>query len=136
MSIWLVMQAKDGRERSFAVQKQTMVIGRETTCDVRVPVPTVSQKHCQLILDGDEVKLVDLKSERGTYHNGNRVEEAVLSHEDKLTIGPVTFVVRVQQENVNDGETPEIVIERQPPISTFADHDGAANLPPVDLAGS
>src|SRR5437868_3358195 len=118
MSIWLVMQATDGSERTFAVQKPTTVIGRETTCDVRVPVPTVSQKHCQITLSGDELKLVDLHSDRGTFHNGNRVQEAVLAHQDKVTIGPVTFMVRVQHESAQANELPEIIIERQPPVNT------------------
>ena len=125
--IVLVMQANDGNERAFPVHKPTLVIGRETSCDVRVPVPTVSQKHCQITLDGDELKLTDLQSERGTFHNGNRVQEALLSHEDKLTVGPVTFVVRVQRDVAAlDGQPPEIVIERQPQSNTFSDHSGAS----------
>lgn len=119
MSIWLVMQASDGRERSFALNKPRMVIGRETTCDVRVPVPSVSQRHCQITFDDGELKLVDLNSDRGTYHNGQRVQEAVLSPEDKLTVGPVTFVVRKAQRTDVSGA--EIIIERQPPIDASLD---------------
>jgi hypothetical protein len=128
MSIWLVMQATDGRERRFAVKSNT-VIGRETTCDVRVPVPTVGLKHCQLLINGDELKLIDLhSSERGTFHNGNRVEQAVLANEDKVTVGPVTFTVRV--DDGCDGASPEVVIER---LDGLAAHNGhskeAARLP-------
>lgn len=116
MSIWLVMQSSDGNERTFAVRKPTTVIGRETTCDVRVPVLSVAQKHCQLTLNGDQLKMIDLQSERGTLHNGNRVQEAVLSPEDTITIGPVTFVVRVEQPSPQHNgvhQPPEIVIERR-----------------------
>jgi pSer/pThr/pTyr-binding forkhead associated (FHA) protein len=112
MSIWLVMQANDGRQRQFAVKANT-IIGREPACDVRVPLPSVSLKHCQLVLDGDRVKLVDLRSDHGTFHNGNRVTEAVLSPDDTLTVGPVTFTVRLQHDAAaNNGHAPEIVIER------------------------
>jgi len=124
MSIWLVMQATDGRERSFAVQKPTMVIGRETTCDVRVPIPSVSQKHCQITLDGDELRMTDLRSDHGTFHNGNRVQEAVLAHEDTLTVGPVTFKIRVLHDvEAAAGQAPEIVIERQDNVTQSADSD-------------
>jgi pSer/pThr/pTyr-binding forkhead associated (FHA) protein len=115
MSIWLVMQSSDGLERAFAVRKPTTVIGRETTCDVRVPVLSVAHKHCQLTFDGDQLKMTDLQSERGTLHNGNRVTEAVLSPDDTITIGPVTFIVRVEQSASQPNGTeapPEIVIER------------------------
>ena len=139
MSIWLVMQAADGHERSFAVHKPTTIIGRETTCDVRVPIPTVSQKHCQITFDGSELKLLDLRSDHGTFHNGNRVEEAVLSHEDKLTIGPVTFVVRVQQEAAalnghSGGDAPEIIIERQDDLIADGFVHPPTTTPPFDSA--
>jgi pSer/pThr/pTyr-binding forkhead associated (FHA) protein len=110
MSIWLVMRATDGNERSFPVQKPCTVIGRETTCDVRIPIPTVSQKHCQITLDDGELRLSDLNSDHGTYHNGSRVQNARLSHEDTLTIGPVTFKVRVDDLG---GNGHEVVIVRQ-----------------------
>ena len=126
MSIWLVMQASDGRERSFALNKPRMIIGRETTCDVRVPVPSVSQRHCQITFDGGELKLVDLNSDRGTFHNGQRVQEAVLLHEDKLTVGPVTFVVRRNPQSEN-GLASEVIIERQPEINVSL--DGVAPRP-------
>jgi len=127
MTIWLVMQATDGRERTFAVRKATTVIGRETTCDVRVPVPTVSQRHCQITLDGSELRLVDLQSERGTYLNGLRVQQARLAHQDTLTIGPVTFIVRMEPETaVIDGQPPEIIIERQMDIDGQSRRDESA----------
>ena len=114
MSIWLVMQSTDGIERQFAVRKNQTVIGRETTCDVRIPVPAVSQKHCRLTLDGNALRLTDLDSTNGTFHNGNRVKEADLSPEDKLTIGPVTFIIRVNDDSIlSDRDHTEIMIVRQ-----------------------
>ena len=114
MSIWLVMQSSDGVERQFAVRKQQTVIGRETTCDVRIPVPAVSQKHCRITLDGEALRITDLDSTNGTYHNGNRVKEASLAPEDKLTIGPVTFIIRINDDAVlPDQQHTEITIIRQ-----------------------
>lgn len=132
MSIWLVMQANDGRQRQFAVKAST-IIGREPACDVRVPLPTVSLKHCQLVLDGDRVKLVDLRSDHGTFHNGNRVTEAVLSPDDTLTVGPVTFRVRLQLDGESpNGHAPEIVIERHDGanVTMNGHYDGALNNTP------
>jgi pSer/pThr/pTyr-binding forkhead associated (FHA) protein len=133
MSIWLVMQAANGCERRFAVQKPTIVIGRETTCDVRVPVPSVSQKHCQITLEQGQLKLIDLCSDRGTFHNGNRVQEALLVHEDTVTIGPVTFVVRVQQDaELTDGQPQEIIIERMPDLPSSRDGQRLGALDPMN----
>ncbi len=56
-----------------------------------------------------------MASDRGTYHNGTRVQEAVLTHQDRLTIGPVTFVIQVREDgHSTNGEAMPIVLERQP----------------------
>lgn len=116
MGIWLVMQALDGVERSFSVHKPCTIIGRETTCDVRIPVPSVSQKHCQITLNDGRLELNDLNSDHGTFHNGCRVNQAALQAEDTLTIGPVTFRVRMRQEATADAGM-DLVIERLPETS-------------------
>jgi pSer/pThr/pTyr-binding forkhead associated (FHA) protein len=158
MSIWLVMQSADGSERQFSLRKPRTVIGRETTCDVRVPIPSVGRKHCEIIIEqgGDDpeaaarlshnngdpgaqatrldhpssvpdadqqprarsIRVTDLGSEQGTYHNGVRVQQADLSHADTLVIGPVTFVVRVDESAGDDGaedapRVTDILIERR-----------------------
>lgn len=116
MGIWLMMQSSDGGQRSFPVHKPTTIIGSEMTCDVRVPIPAVSRKHCQIHVEGDRATLIDLQSERGTYHNGQPVEKAELAHDDTLTVGPVTFVVRVEHDcapHNGISHVSEIVIERR-----------------------
>lgn len=91
------MKTAHGDERPFRVSER-MTIGRETRCHVRIAVPSVANRHCELVVDDDGVlRLADLGSDRGTYHNGARVREAVLNHADTLTVGPVTFEVRIDE---------------------------------------
>jgi pSer/pThr/pTyr-binding forkhead associated (FHA) protein len=118
MGIRLIMQSADGVERSFPLRKPRTVIGREVLCDVRVPVPAVSERHCELVLDGDRLHLQDLDSDRGTLHNGQPVRSAELADEDRVTIGPVTFVVRISQELDIRAGSPDVTITR--------DDDGSA----------
>ncbi len=101
MGIWLVMQTSGG-ERPFPIRKPRTIIGREASSDLRIAVPSVSLRHCELTYTDDELKLVDLGSDRGTFHNGNQVSEAVLADTDEVTVGPVTFHVR----RVPDEATP------------------------------
>jgi len=85
----------DGERRSFSIVRDMTVIGRREDCDLRIPLGEVSRKHCRLIKDGDTVRLEDLGSSNGTYHNGQRVQEAVLAPGDNVQVGPVTFVVQI-----------------------------------------
>ena len=102
MGVWLVMKTADGIDRPFQIEKPRTVIGRETRCDVRIPVSAVSKKHCEIRLHDGELSLTDLNSDSGTFHNGDRVNKAKLSNDDTLTVGPVTFVVRVSSDHVSD----------------------------------
>ena len=97
MSIWLVMRTADGVERPFPIEKPRTVIGRDTRCDVRIALPAVDDRHCELIHDGQNLTLNDLGSTTGTFHNGTRVKQAVVAPRDTLTVGPVTFEVREQR---------------------------------------
>ncbi|MCH7572899.1 MAG: FHA domain-containing protein [Planctomycetes bacterium] len=111
MGVWLVMKTADGLDRPFQIDKPRTVIGRETRCDVRIPVSAVSKRHCEIRLHDGELSLTDLGSDSGTFHNGDRVEKAKLSHDDTLTVGPVTFVVRVSSDHHAD--KPVVEIHRQ-----------------------
>ncbi|MHC4447561.1 MAG: FHA domain-containing protein, partial [Planctomycetota bacterium] len=79
MSIWLIMRTADGTERPFPLAKPRTVIGRDTRCDVRIALPAVDDRHCELIHDGKNLTLNDLGSTTGTFHNGARVEQAVVA---------------------------------------------------------
>lgn len=94
MTIWLAMTTADGDERSFPITKQRTVIGRDTRCDLRIAVPTVAEQHCEILLDGEIAEVHDLDSGTGTFRNGERVDRAILDVNDRLTIGPATFVLR------------------------------------------
>lgn len=113
MMFWLVMRTTDGEERRFALDKPRILIGRESRCDVRIPIPAVDQRHCEIVFDEGDLRLTDLDSARGTYHNGERVDSAVLQHADELTIGPVTFTIRAQQVEDADGTVTEVHIRRR-----------------------
>ena len=97
MGIWLVMQTRVLGERPFPLEKQRTVIGRSPISDVRVPIPSVDPRHCEITVEGDKVRLNAL-GEQGTLHNGERVEEAWLSDEDEVTVGHVTFTIRMSRE--------------------------------------
>jgi len=103
MGISLAMEITGGGERLFPLNRPVMVLGRDSRCDLRVALPSVALRHCEITLDGEAIKLKDLGSGTGTFHNGTRVEQADLSIDDRLTVGSVTFVlVRMDETTVSD----------------------------------
>jgi pSer/pThr/pTyr-binding forkhead associated (FHA) protein len=95
MQAVLVMFRNDGERRSFSISREMTVIGRRQDCDLMIPLGEISRKHCRIIRDGESLRLEDLGSSNGTFHNGRRVQEAVLSAGDTIQVGPVAFVVQI-----------------------------------------
>lgn len=102
MDIILIMFKGDGTRRDFPVVKPRTLIGRTNSCDLRIPVPDVSRKHCELVFEDGELVLRDLESSNGTFCNKNRIQEIELEPGDNVTVGPVNFVVQI------DGEPGEV----------------------------
>lgn len=71
-----------------------LVVGRAPTSDIPVFDPTISRRHAEVSTDEAGLRVRDLGSSNGTFHNGQRVEEAVISADDTLTFGKVSFRVQ------------------------------------------
>jgi pSer/pThr/pTyr-binding forkhead associated (FHA) protein len=98
LSIYL----NDAEKCSFSIVRDTTVIGRDLDCDLRIPLSRVSRHHCKLVREGNAMRLLDTGSSNGTFINGARVEDAVLSPGDRIGVGPVTLVVRF--DGISDGD--------------------------------
>lgn len=113
MDLSLVMFKADGTRRDFPVTKDRIVLGRKPTCDLRIPLSSVSRQHCEIEIDGDTAILRDLGSSNGTFHNQMRVHEQELAPGDEVKIGPMIFTV------VMNGEPAEIE-----PVRSYIDGRG------------
>lgn len=119
MKVVLVM-FKDHERREFPLTSATTVIGRLQECGLRIPTRDVSRKHCEIAISGGAVTLRDLKSSNGTFLNGQIVKEARLKAGDRLTIGPVSFVIQI------DGKPAAIAPADAGPRLEDTDADAAA----------
>ncbi|HEY8669083.1 MAG TPA: FHA domain-containing protein [Tepidisphaeraceae bacterium] len=105
MQAVLVMFRSDGERRSFSLAKETTIIGRREDCDLRIPLGEVSRKHARFVKD-DVLRLEDLGSSNGTYHNGQRIQEVVVEPGDTVQVGPVVFVVQIDGVPEDDALQP------------------------------
>ncbi|MBN2129807.1 MAG: FHA domain-containing protein [Sedimentisphaerales bacterium] len=96
MDASLVLFKSNGAHKSFDLPSSVTVIGRRHDCDLRIPLPTVSRRHCELTRNGDTLEIIDLDSKGGTFVNGARVNgQTALKAGDTIKIGPLTFVCRI-----------------------------------------
>jgi len=113
----------EGDRRSFSITRDITVVGRREDCDFRIPLGEISRKHCRLIRDADSLRVEDLGSSNGTFHNGQRVQEATLSPGDTVQVGSVVFVVQIDGMPAED--------ELQPVIAGRAGTSGEDEAPTI-----
>jgi len=104
MDVNLVLIKKNGPNKIFPLSSDVTVIGRRRDCTLRIPVVTVSKKHCRLYYEDGQMRIRDLGSKNGTLLNGKRVEETVIEPGDNIKIGPLKFVLQIDGHPENPGE--------------------------------
>jgi EAL domain-containing protein (putative c-di-GMP-specific phosphodiesterase class I) len=73
---------------------EPVVIGRAETADFTIYSGSVSKNHAALLKDGDRYVIRDLNSTNGTFVNGQRVDEQVLTDGDIIHIAHIEFCFR------------------------------------------
>ncbi|MFM7113617.1 MAG: FHA domain-containing protein, partial [Planctomycetota bacterium] len=73
-----------------------MKFGRQVTCDIVIPVTSVSREHAQVVKENDRLFLVDNGSRNGTFLNNTRIDPAKprpeLKNGDRIRICDVEFL--------------------------------------------
>ena len=93
--MWILRTLNEGEpEKTFRILSGGIrTIGRATGADFIVDAPLVSRVHCRLTaLPNGELEVRDLNSTNGTFVNGDRIENAMLSPGDRLQVGRVELV--------------------------------------------
>jgi pSer/pThr/pTyr-binding forkhead associated (FHA) protein len=109
MNINLVLLKKNGSHKAFPLTSGVTVIGRRHECDLSIPLPTVSRKHCQLSVNGQALEIRDLDSRGGTFVNDEKVDgQTPVKAGDYIRIGPLTFLCQI------DGKPQKITPPKKP----------------------
>jgi pSer/pThr/pTyr-binding forkhead associated (FHA) protein len=125
----------DGERRSFSIVRDMTVIGRREDCDFRIPLGEISRKHCRLIKDGDSLRIEDLGSSNGTYHNGSKIREAEVQAGDTVEVGSVAFVVQIDGAPAEDELSPVLRQRGEIPLAdSDSDHGETVDLAAAEEA--
>ena len=71
----------------FLLDQDVTVAGRSVSGDIFLDDVTVSRRHAEFRLDGNEFQVVDVGSLNGTYVNREPVDSATLANGDEVQIG-------------------------------------------------
>jgi pSer/pThr/pTyr-binding forkhead associated (FHA) protein len=120
---------------------QAMTIGRDPTCDLHLDNRALSRRHAQIEKKGAAIWVRDLKSQNGTFINGNRVGDAqALNGGDRIEVG--RYEVRIEGVEEARNDTPVLTLmgpEGRHRFAMVVDEQGSGEIvigraPSCDIA--
>ncbi|GFG75983.1 glycogen accumulation regulator GarA [Mycobacterium botniense] len=91
-SALLVVKRGPNAGSRFLLDQPTTSAGRHPDSDIFLDDVTVSRRHAEFRLEGNEFHVVDVGSLNGTYVNREPVDSAVLANGDEVQIGKFRLV--------------------------------------------
>lgn len=92
----LKSMGKKGEPGAVTFRGQSIVLGRDSSCDQMLDFPMISGRHARLWQDGHRIMIEDLGSTNGTFVNGQRVHlSAEVKARDVIGMGSLLLELHV-----------------------------------------
>jgi hypothetical protein len=83
---------------SWVLPQGASVLGRGSTCDVRIDDPRLSRTHARFMVSGHTLRVEELGSRNGVLVDGQRIKgTAELHHGQVVVCGPVVLMVSIDE---------------------------------------
>jgi CheY-like chemotaxis protein len=112
-------------------------VGRADGNMFQIIEPSVSGRHCEILLRGDDVIVRDLKSTNGTFIQGERITEAILKLGQILRLGRVDLRLKVSTPVASPAPgalSPSVPQPTSAPVPIPAGEPSTAKVPNVPSA--
>jgi pSer/pThr/pTyr-binding forkhead associated (FHA) protein len=87
----------------YLIESEKTFIGRDPSkCQIVLNDTEVSSVHAVITKNNITVSIEDLNSSNGTILNGERINKAILGHNDEFVIGGVTFTVKFRSDYLKE----------------------------------
>jgi pSer/pThr/pTyr-binding forkhead associated (FHA) protein len=84
----LVILSKKLFGKSYILNRSVNIIGRRDDCDIEIPDPLISNRHCRILYENGHFLIDDLESTNSTYLNNKLLKKpALLTYGDRIIIG-------------------------------------------------
>lgn len=93
-------------------------VGRSSKNEIQIEHPSISARHCEIVLTNDGVAVHDCESTNGTFVSGQRISQAKLSVGQSMHLGDVELVVETTDVTIS---IPQFDVPRPAPPVVLAD---------------
>jgi len=118
MDVNLIALSPAGSRKVIALNAEVTTVGRQTDCNLRVPLDEISRQHCQFVVEGDRVSVKDLGSSNGTFVNDQKVIQRDLNPGDVVRLAnALAMMVQIdgQPEQIDESRLRKAKPAPQPP---------------------
>ena len=103
----IVLSEGKVKGKEIPIRSLPFVIGRDPQCQLRPASTFVSNRHCAILVRDNKVFVHDFQSTNGTFVNSRRIKDDIeVNNEDQLSVGSLTFAVRVDRLSPVNRPTP------------------------------
>jgi PAS domain-containing protein len=89
------------RGKEYTLNNGENIVGRDSGCDVCLPIQGISKRHLNITVNGDSCYLQDLGSSNGTFMNGKAISRATGNNGDKVALpDAILQLVYVEEKKV------------------------------------
>ena len=97
-SEWSISSRASWLEQPRFQINSKVIIGRDPSCDIVLPLEHLSRQHVCLELRNGQLFARDLGSANGTWVNGHRTSRSVLGPGDRIALGRTVFEIQFEAD--------------------------------------
>lgn len=118
IQLHIVIEESGSTQRDFTLtfDKPSILLGRDKSCDVVLPLSTISRRHAAITYQNQTYYVEDLNSTHGTYLNNSRLsphQPIVLHENDTIRIVHAHLQFTTQGAHADSKEDSTSVVARQ-----------------------
>ncbi len=93
----LLKTKRDGKLVAYRLDKPAVIVGSGENCNIRLEDVGAVARHCQILKMENGFVLRDMSGEVGTFVNGKKVKEHLLSDRDLIQVGKERFTFSLSE---------------------------------------
>jgi pSer/pThr/pTyr-binding forkhead associated (FHA) protein len=126
----LLKTKRDGKLVAYRLDKAAVIVGSGENCNIRVADAGLVARHCQILKMENGFVLRDMSGDVGTFVNGRKVKEHLLSDRDLIQLGKERFTF-----SISEGEaTARVAVSVAPGTAAVPKSGNTARVAPAAAA--
>lgn len=131
----LLKAKRNGQLVAYRLDKAAVIVGSGEACNIRVPDAGLVTRHCQILKMENGYVLRDMSGDVGTFVNGKKVKEHLLTDRDLIQVGKERFTFS-DSEGENTARVAVSVAPAAAPAAAKSGNTGRVAAAPPAKSGN